>query len=854
MSINSLPVIKFMFREEFKALNDALRMSPPAEVGEQSSSTALANHLATIPAGLVIASLKTRDDLIQIASFVKIGKKVAKDCTIKIVVINFSGEKNYEKAVAKLGILDLVEPNVNMKALKYKLDFWMKSLAAQAKLNSGSLSKDKIVKAAEAKQGSEKKKELSAPEWIAPLDLEDDIWLIKNEAEVKKILGKWLIRLLGPSPYVGNWYELKPDLWRFDIKETEKPMLVPNEGSWFFSGDQKPDFVWKENNWLISGDGFELFFKSKAGVQTRLKSHEKVLTVCKNSLFAKTKEQVIIESFDKELVFKNEAERLGNMEGENQTEVLARKNLEGKNKTEQLDYGNLKGRSKQGGEKSENLEGKNKTDHYDHENLEQKLQKEERNELGLQGNFESDSLNSDLLEQKANNKKEKTFWNGKVKYDKDGNAEFGLDTAGENNLSSPDLEAPLSDQDVEKYYKNHNEVKNDESLPKGPLNRKSQTDEIPTHYNDSEKERKIKQKETSSEDLYGKTKSADKLKTHYGTKGDGDKGEDRPHPQSELSGKGVTDQIEGHYSGGKEKDSKKREGKEPDEIIKLEKKAKSEKEQKDSTKSERTEKDLKEGQQRDLAEIDRLEKEMKKNPSQETEKALKEAKARAEKAQTEIESFATKEKSNEAPGSIDNVTHFRKSRNKKGGSDQDDIDDIFARDLESNSERSKDDITGIFEGRKKDVNKTPDDFTDDDLVNKANNEKAKEDNIIALSEAGLDEISQDAKVTCFINTKGRKIPCELSDYFDETIIFLSKEKGIENSAKVVLDLSFKLMKKDNKLSLDGIVTSVDGDGEGNQYVTIQLSKENMPSFEVFMKLYESRQSNVTEFLKRAKGY
>jgi hypothetical protein len=53
--------------------------------------------------------------------------------------------------------------------------------------------------------------------------------------------------------------------------------------------------------------------------------------------------------------------------------------------------------------------------------------------------------------------------------------------------------------------------------------------------------------------------------------------------------------------------------------------------------------------------------------------------------------------------------------------------------------------------------------------------------------------------------------------------------------------------------LDATITAVDDVGEGMQYVTVELSKPNANSLESFMKLFQLKQQNVTEFLKRAKG-
>jgi hypothetical protein len=59
--------------------------------------------------------------------------------------------------------------------------------------------------------------------------------------------------------------------------------------------------------------------------------------------------------------------------------------------------------------------------------------------------------------------------------------------------------------------------------------------------------------------------------------------------------------------------------------------------------------------------------------------------------------------------------------------------------------------------------------------------------------------------------------------------------------------------KETKLKMSGTVLTVEDDGEGNNYVTVQVSPESVAALGSFMKLYELRQRNVNEFLKRVKG-
>ena len=92
MTKASIPVIKFLFKEDHKVLGEALSLNPGFDVEEFADSNELSSYLSTVPAGLVVTSLKDRDDLVQIATFMKIGKKIAKDTAIKVVVFNAPAE------------------------------------------------------------------------------------------------------------------------------------------------------------------------------------------------------------------------------------------------------------------------------------------------------------------------------------------------------------------------------------------------------------------------------------------------------------------------------------------------------------------------------------------------------------------------------------------------------------------------------------------------------------------------------------------------------------------------------------------------------------------------------------------
>jgi hypothetical protein len=832
-----IPIIKFLFRDEFKVLNEALNLTTGYAVEEFPTANDLSTYLSTEPAALVIASLRDKNDLIQIATFVKLAKKVAKDTMVKTVVINFSGDRTFDKAIAKLGIQDLIEININTKALKFKLDFWMKSLNAQIK-NSPNANAQKTVKTLDQSKGQDKKaNDSQTPNWVEALDLEDDIWILKAESDVKKVLSKWLIRLLGPSPYIGQWNEVKGGIWRFEIKESEKDLYCPNPGAWFLHGDQRPDFVWKENIWMITGDSFDLYFKDGDKVYTRLKLRDKVLTAAKNSLFAKTKEPMIIESFDKELVFKREAQKL--------------EDLEGKSKTDQINGDPLSGKNKPADKLSGNLSGKVEAEA---------------------------AINQENHSQKTSTSKESKFWGGKNSTE-----------ATEGDFSGPKVDGPRAgedlsrdrkDNDHQKYYKNHNEAEKYDAVPEkernkangpekqaGNLSGKSSTDEVPKHYDNSKKE-KEEVAAKAQEDEYSGKSNTDKLKSHLGGK---EKPEEKTKEASDLDGKSSTDKIDSHYGGVKNKqpspEEKERERKEKEEKIFKERLQTAEKNKADHAERERKIKEEREQtkaqnyKQREEKEIAATKKaQVEEKEAAATRKTQVEEKAQAETRKNQVEAKNDAEtKKNQVDDKAAAKSKTAVEKNWEGDEDY---------EMSGQSETEK--LSAHYKSKKQEKaeSKAPEKeeaVASDSAKKKTEREMAvasdknvlpfgkKEDKKpLTEEEKTLEDITRDAKVISVLTQNGKQSNCNLDDYFDETIVFSTDSQNIQSSAKVFLDLLFKF-EKDTKIKMEGNVLSVEDDGEGNNFVTVQVSKESAVALGSFMKLYEVRQQNVNEFLKKVKG-
>jgi hypothetical protein len=720
VSSNGIPVSKFLFREKFKSLNDALGINPIYEIENFDAANDLMTYLSTLPACLIIISLRDKNDLIQVATFMKLFKKIAKDTAVKIVVFNFANDKVFDKALEKLGIQEVVDAAINTKALKFKIDFWMKSLKGQIK-NHPNAAPAKAVKPQDNSTSGDKKQDQFTPQWVEALDLEDDIWIIRSDNDCKKILSKWLVRLLGPGPNVGQWTEVKHGVFRFELKESEKQLYVAGKGSWFFMGEQKPEFVWKENTWLMTGHSFELFYKIDTKVYSRLKSKDKFFTIAKNSIFAKTKEALIIESFNKEMVFKREADLLADLEGEGSTDNLDHKPLSGKTNTSAETSGNLSGET-------------------------------------------------------AGDKELPNFWKG-MNSSSETQKEKDLRTKSEALRESDDLDRKRNDHEHKKFYKNHNEA----------------------------------EKYAGLDELSGKG-STDRLNSHY----EGDVTNNGNNSgQGNLEGKSSTDDLSGFYKNSLAK-------------------------KKDSTSSE--EEDSESG-------------------AKASDK--KKTKHHTNKAHS-LNDLSGPSSTDELDGFLNGVINSSKTKAAKNSRNslEDYSEGGAAYDLDENTETEK--LAASFK-KKATAASSGNSQNDTDAyaelfgkgkINTASAPSKKKNLKVdyqAETPLNLEEITTDAKVISYLLLGEDRIACTLDDYFDDTVIFHTNDKNVKVPASVELDLVYRSKKQDTILNVFGTVLSIDGDGEGSDYVTIQITQDKASEISSFMERFEERQANINEFLKLVKG-
>jgi hypothetical protein len=279
-----------------------------------------------IPGGggyLVFQAINSKTDLIALAALTKLLRTRRKIPT-RVVVVNFTGDAKLTPLIAKLGIQDILDPAIPPKSLKLKLDLWQKgALAAVTAAPAATVATAAKKATGVVPKGPAPKEGLV---WDEALQIEDDIWLIAGEADCINMMGRWLVKLTSAGPFAAQWEAVpgQSSIWRFTVAAEEAELLIPDNGSWYFRGEQKPDFEWQTNKWQMSGASFALFYNSPNGgvVPTKLRFENGVLHIARDSAYAKEKLSIFNMTFNKEVISKKKALAFGDDSVDSETEHL----------------------------------------------------------------------------------------------------------------------------------------------------------------------------------------------------------------------------------------------------------------------------------------------------------------------------------------------------------------------------------------------------------------------------------------------------------------------------------------------------------------------------------------------------
>lgn len=279
---------------DWKPLEGAIAIEPLMEQEFLSMDVEEAVYeLKELDRALILVVVNGENDLRALLRFKEVFKRQL-NTDFKFVIINFSRSSLIESKVQKTGLGESLEPGINSKALRLKLDRWINVLSRPKESGPN--------KDPSALRGS--------INWEDTVDNFDDFW-VSREDKCKRILKRFSVKVFGPGPYVSKWIEVGKNSWRFEISEDSREEFLPLAGEWTFTGEARPEFVWQENMWLFVGEEMSLRYQNQSeGIEDyKFKVHEGSLLIKKNSRTALAREKKIVESFEKNVTMEKDKSR-----------------------------------------------------------------------------------------------------------------------------------------------------------------------------------------------------------------------------------------------------------------------------------------------------------------------------------------------------------------------------------------------------------------------------------------------------------------------------------------------------------------------------------------------------------------
>ncbi|MCM0607336.1 MAG: hypothetical protein KA715_14700 [Xanthomonadaceae bacterium] len=244
--------------------------------------------------------------------------------TVRVMMINKISHPKIPLMLKDKGASEVLDYTVNQKAISFKINTYLKLVhqAYEKKLKSdarlpihkGSLGGS--AKGASSKMGLSKASDAGAEiVWKKPLSFESDIWLVNSKKDVKCVLGRWLIHLVGPGPSAGGFEPSTLTFagekgWEWTAREGKEKEFIKDEGKWVFFG-RKPKFLWKSNVWsFVSNHPTLAFYVGSEATNYRMLCEQgNKLLIPGNSYSAKKLMPAIKETIQTSARFKGEDQK-----------------------------------------------------------------------------------------------------------------------------------------------------------------------------------------------------------------------------------------------------------------------------------------------------------------------------------------------------------------------------------------------------------------------------------------------------------------------------------------------------------------------------------------------------------------
>ncbi len=225
------------------------------EVLKESAGVLKAVEATTMT--VLILTLHQKEELVEVLNILTQVQGRLQSGLLRAMVIN---GMNHPRVIALLkakGAQEILDFNTSIKALNHKIKnaFLVITQTFQRLQNQNIRASTVVGNDAGRGRPAAQNQSSSEIQWEKSAEHAGDFWWIPSAKNLRNVMGRWLIDMLGPGPAAGIWEETKYERngekgWDWKPRVSTDTTFMPKPGRWLFFGRQ-PEFVWQKNLWAF---------------------------------------------------------------------------------------------------------------------------------------------------------------------------------------------------------------------------------------------------------------------------------------------------------------------------------------------------------------------------------------------------------------------------------------------------------------------------------------------------------------------------------------------------------------------------------------------------------------------------
>jgi hypothetical protein len=205
---------------------------------------------------VLILTLHAKEELVDVLNVLTQAESRIQSGLLRAIVLNGMNHPRVISLLKSKGVSEIVDFNTSIKALNHKIkNAFLLVTQTHQRLQNQKVRASTVLGNEKAKGGNREVNSGNDVQWDKPTEHPSDYWWIPSARNLRCVMGRWLIDMLGPGPAAGFWEETTYERhgergWEWKIRVSTDPTFQPRAGRWIFFGKQ-PEFVWQKNLWAF---------------------------------------------------------------------------------------------------------------------------------------------------------------------------------------------------------------------------------------------------------------------------------------------------------------------------------------------------------------------------------------------------------------------------------------------------------------------------------------------------------------------------------------------------------------------------------------------------------------------------